>query len=218
MSKTTAPLFGFDATGQIGKSIVFGKWRGVGYARRYTVPANPQTTGQNLTRDIFRMLNQFWKLAPSGLVATWSAYAQGRSFVNRNAYIGKNIELLRNDTPLTSMVTMLGSPGAKGGLPPAAVVATGGSGDIDIAVTLPEVPTGWTLTASQGIAFIDQAPNVDWTGAITFAEDTGSPEDLTIPGLTASELYVVLVWLKWTKPDGTFAYSVSLSDTATPTA
>ena len=33
MAKTTAPLFGFGATGSLAKSIVFASWRGVGYAR-----------------------------------------------------------------------------------------------------------------------------------------------------------------------------------------
>lgn len=218
MAKVTAPLFGFVASGSVGNSLTFAKWRGVKYAKRFTVPANPRTTGQVLTRDIFTMLNQFWKLAPSGLYAPWTAYSKGRSFVNRNAFQGKNIALLRNDTPLTSMLTMLLSPGSGGGPAPSDVVATAGSTQISLAITLPEVPTGWTLTSSQAVAFIDQAPSADFLSEISYNEETSTPQTNVITGLTAGEDYIVGAWLKWEKPDGAVAYSVSLNDTAQPTA
>lgn len=218
MAKTTAPLFGFDGAGQIGKSIVFGKWRGVGYARRYVVPANPRSTAQVLTRDIFAALNEFWKYSPAEMVAVWTAAALGRSFTNRNKFMGDNIKLLRNDIPLTSMATLRASPGAGGGAPIQGITPTPGSEQVSLALVLPSVPTGWTLVGSRGIGFIDQAPDDAWEQAIVFESEDSTPETLVFDSLTASEDYVFSVWLEYTKPDGSSAYSISSNTTATPTA
>lgn len=50
MAKTTAPLFGFGASGQLAEAIVYGHWKGIGYARKYVVPANPNTAAQSTQR------------------------------------------------------------------------------------------------------------------------------------------------------------------------
>lgn len=218
MAKVTAPLFGFEGAGTVGKSITFSKWRGVKYAKRYTVPANPRSTQQTETRDIFGALNQFWKLAPSGMTAAFDAYASGRSFLGRNAFIGNNIGILRNDTPLTSMEGLQASPGAGGGPPPSAIALTPGSTELSVGLTLPEVPTGWTLASSRAIAFIDQAPADAFSQEIFYNDEASTPQTNVLTGLTASETYVVCAFLVWTKPNGATAYSVSLSDTGVPTS
>lgn len=218
MSKVTAPLFGFEGTGSVGKTLTYSKWRGVKYVKRYTKPGNPNTTQQQETRNIFSMLSSMWKLLPSGVVAPWTAYATGRSAVNRNFWTGKNMTLLRNTVPLTSMETLLASPGAGGGAPASAIVLTPGDGQISVGLTLPEVPTGWTLAGSRAMAFIDQAPSAPFSQAIAYNEETDTPQTNVLTGLTNDELYVACAFIVWTKPDGSSAYSVSLADTATPTA
>jgi len=50
MAKTQAPLFGFGASGQLGEAIVFSRWKGIDLARKYVVPANPQSTLQTTQR------------------------------------------------------------------------------------------------------------------------------------------------------------------------
>jgi hypothetical protein len=50
MAKTTAPLFGFGASGQLGNALVYAKWKGIDIARRYVVPANPNTAAQSTQR------------------------------------------------------------------------------------------------------------------------------------------------------------------------
>lgn len=216
MAKTTAPLFGFAAEGSVGESITFSQWRGVKYAKRYTKPSNPNTMGQQLTRGIFATLNQFWKMAPAGMVDAWTAFARGRSFVNRNAFIGQNTRLLRQDPPATSMVDFIASPGVGGAAPATSILLDGVNGGIDVDVGLPGLPTGWTLAAASAIAFIDQAPDEPFTSQVHYVRDTASPESISITGLTNGSEYVVCVWLEFTKPDGSTAYSISLADTATP--
>src|SRR5215467_10281648 len=51
MARTTSPLLSLGASGSIGKSIVFGTWKGLSYARQYVVPQNPKTTAQTATRN-----------------------------------------------------------------------------------------------------------------------------------------------------------------------
>jgi hypothetical protein len=50
MAKTKAPLFGLGASGQLGKAIVFGSWKGIGTAREYVKPSNPDTVPQQTQR------------------------------------------------------------------------------------------------------------------------------------------------------------------------
>jgi len=50
MVKPKAPFFGFGASGQIGKALVFGTWKGLDVAREYVIPANPNTAAQSTQR------------------------------------------------------------------------------------------------------------------------------------------------------------------------
>lgn len=216
MAKVTAPLFGFGARGQVGQAVTFSKWRGVPYAKQYVVPSNPRSTKQVEVRDIFSMLNGFWKIAPAILTDTWETYAIGRKFVGRNAFQGQNVKLLNDFPALVTMATLKASPGARGGTAPSAVVPTPGDTTIDLALTLPEVPTGWTLTGSRGIAFIDQAPSEAFLGPIHSVSDDVTPESLAFTGLTNGETYILSAWLEWLKPDGSTAYSVSVNTMSIP--
>lgn len=217
MAKTTAPLFGFGAAGSVGESITFSKWRGVSYAKRYTKPSNPNTLGQQQTRKIFSGLNDFWKLAPAALVTAWTDFAKGRSFVNRNAFIGQNIKTLRSEPPATSMVDFIASPGSGGAAPASDIDLVPGDAQITIAITLPQLPTGWSIARTHAIAFLDQSPDDPFNTQIHYVADAVTPESIDITGLTNDEPYVVSVWVEYVKPDGKPAYSVSLTDLATPT-
>jgi len=77
MAKTTAPLLSFGASGQIAQTQVYSKWKGRAYVRRYTVPANPNTTEQQLTRSVFSFLQSVYKFATPDFTAAWEAYANG---------------------------------------------------------------------------------------------------------------------------------------------
>ena len=216
MAKVTGPLLSLGAGGSIAKTQVYSKWRGVPYVRQHVIPANPDTTDQQLTRNIFSTMNVMWKISPAGVQAPWLLYATGQPFVGRNAWLAKNVKQLYNKAaPLASMATMIGSPGAKGGTPPDAIaVSSPGAGQIDVDLTDGVAPTGWTLTAHQCFVFIDQAPDDLFASIVTFAEDTGPPPSvISLAGL-ATGTYVICAWNKWLKADGiSVAYSASLNDT-----
>jgi len=210
MAKTTAPLLSFGASGQVGKSIVASKWKGRPYMRRHVIPANPQSTGQTSTRDMFNFLNQVMKRGPAIFLAPWTLFATGQVFTPRNAFMGQNIKAMRNagSTPDTDLDNMILSPGAKGGIMPASAIATPGDDTITIAVTAPTVtPDDWTITAAQGCVIRDQDPTTGLLYDVTALEDTSSTYELAFTALASAQTYQWAAWLKWLKPDGSVAYS-----------
>lgn len=209
MAKITGPLLSLGASGTIAKTITYSKWRGVDYVRQRVVPENPNTAAQALTRNAFSWLVEAWKLAPTLLVTPWDTHALGRAFTGRNAFIGQNVAVLR---PETDLLLLIGSPGARGGLPPNTFTAADGTGKITCTFDPPAVPTGWTLDAAQAACFPDGSPQAALSGVWIAAEETSTPwTTVDLPG-TAADTYQCVGWLEWTKPDGRVAYSVSLGD------
>lgn len=214
MAKVNAPLLSFGASGQIGKAIVYGTWRGISYARQRVIPANPRTTAQSETRGVFRTMSELWTLAPLEWKEVWNAFAAGRPFTGRNRFMGDNVRALRDEPDLEGFIF---SPGARGGLPPEEITATGGAESVTVALSIPTAPPGWVLLRSVAIALLDQEPSTTYEGPVGSATATEDPDELTITGLDTAGTYNVGAWLVWEKPNGDLGYSVALSDTATVT-
>lgn len=217
MSKTTAPLLSFGASGQVAKTVVYSKWRGINYARRHVVPANPRTVAQVRNRDIFATLREAWKLSPTQLRAPWAAYSTGRKFTEMNAFLGENRLAIGADTDWQALI---GSPGARGGLPADDFSGTGGSsaGEIDVTFVAPQVPTGWTLDGYVAVGIQDQDPSDRFDQAWKFVEITAPTLTGTITGLPAGESCVIAGWPTFTRPDGLTAFGPSLNAVVTATA
>ena len=215
MAKVTAPLLSFGASGTIAKVQTYASWRGVPYARKHVIPANPKSTAQTLTRDIFANLNTRWKQGGPLMRAPWDRFAVGQKFVGRNSYMGKNLALTRGEADLD---LYLGSPGAKGGLPATSMVLTTvASLGLEAVIVAPTPPTGWTLTSAIITAMVDQTPEATVADIIQEVEDVSAPFSCDLTGLTATT-YQVQGWLKWAKPDSSVAYGASISDTILVTA
>lgn len=214
MARVTAPLLSFGGTGQIGKSMVFGTWKGVPYARRYVIPANPRTIAQQRNRNIFATLREMWKLAPDTLRAPWNSFVEGRPLTGVNKFIGENRLAVGAETDFDQF---LGSPGAKGGLPAASVgAATGtGAGEVDVTFGVPDVPTGWTLVGYRAAGFQDQDPSARFDQSFAVGSVAAPTATITLTGLPAGQLCVIAGWTEWTKPDGVTAFGPSLGATAT---
>lgn len=217
MPKTTAPLLSFGAAGQIGQSMVFSKWKGISYVRRYVIPANPKTVKQQANRGVFSMLNAAYLYAPAAIKQAFDAYAIGKPLTGRNKFFQDNQKLLGGDPKPPGLDGLVMSPGNGGGLPATNLVAVGGALQITASVDLPAVPDGWTLASAIAAAVKQQTPADEFSGKWFVVVVNAGFDEIVIPGLDAATEYVVGYFLKWMKPDGTFAYSVSLSDTATTT-
>lgn len=213
MAKVNGPILSIGASGSFGKTMVFGNWRGVPYARRHVVPANPQSTGQTLTRNAFAFLSNVWKVAGALWQAPWQQFAKGQPLTGRNAYIGQNTRVLR---PMSDLTDLIISPGANGGIPPTAMTSTGGSGDIVFSLTNPTPPTGWTLSGANVLAIKQQDPQ-SGTDYNTYEHGLTTPfTGGTITAMPAGT-YVTGAVLEWTKPDLSIAYSRSIQSTGTVT-
>jgi hypothetical protein len=219
MAKTTAPLLSFGASGQVAKSQVYAKWKGRPYVRRHVIPANPQSTAQTYTRDMFNWLSQVWKLMPGNTAAAWTLFASGQVLTNRNAFVGKNVQAMRNKggVPDTDLANFIFQPGAKGGISAAGATFTGAAGQITIAVTQPtSVPTGWTISQAIGAVIPQQAPTSGTLYQMVEGTDVSPPYSIVITGLAAGN-YQCAAFLEWIKPDASVAYSASITGTATVT-
>lgn len=214
MPKVTAPLLSFGASGQIGNAQVYSSWKGIPYARRYVVPANPRTVKQVSNRDVWRMLNAAFLYAPAAIKQAFDAYAVGKPLTGRNKFFQDNMRLLGIDPKPADIEGLIMSPGNGGGLPATGLVAVGGANSITVTVALPDVPTGWTLTAGIAAAVEMQSPTDDFSGKWYVVTETVDPSEVEITGLEAATEYAVGHFLQWTKPDGSTAYSVSLSGSA----
>jgi hypothetical protein len=64
-----------DASGSLGKSIVFAKWKGRNYVRQLVTPSNPRTVPQRGRRAIIKFLAQAWKALTSAMQASYLTLA-----------------------------------------------------------------------------------------------------------------------------------------------
>jgi hypothetical protein len=187
MAKLTAPLLSFEGSGQIARTQVYSSWKGIPYARRYTIPANPRSSDQTLTRTAFSWLNFAWRTAPGDFVAPWEAAVVGRPLIARNLWIKQNLPLLRTASDLTGMVF---SPGAKGGIT-STITITPGAAQLTFAGSDPSpLPAGWTVVKLVGAAIKQQDPQADTDYEVFTATDLTSPFSAVMSGLEAATPYV----------------------------
>ncbi len=215
MAIPTGPLLSFGASGSIAKTVVFSKWKGRPYVRRHVIPANPKTAAQDLTRNAFTFSSNMWKASPTLLRAPFERFATGQVLTGRNAFIGKNTQILR---PEVDVLLWVGSPGAKGGLAFNSVGLTPTSQGFDVTNTVPATPTGWSFQAGVAAALESQDPQSGTDYLISAAEDLVEGDPVQLTGLLALTEYTVAAWIRWVKPDGSIAYGAAINATDTTLA
>lgn len=212
MAKVTAPLLSMGAAGQIGKTQVYASWRGVPYARRYVVPANPKTTDQTYTRSIFLWLNEAWKVLAADVQAVWTAAAKGQPMTDRNLWQQNNLPELRNspNAPETDLALMTISPGVNAGLAAAGVVPSDAGGHhFTMTLTAPNLPAGWTITKTHAICWQKQDASADKLYQSYYAVDATNAHAPSI-ATGAAATYDGFAYFEYTKPDGSIAFSPSI--------
>lgn len=213
MAKTTAPLLSFGASGAIAKTQVYSSWKGIPYARRYVVPANPNSLAQQDTRSIFKWLSQVYRYMPAAAVAAWQLAANSRQMTDRNLFVKNNLTNLRAGVDLSTFVF---APSANGGLPAAAIALTPGVGQITVALTAPSLPSGWTITEAIAVAVRSQDPHSGVLYTMFSGVDATSPYSIVLTGLGAHS-YEVGGFFEYADDAGNPAYGVSISNSATST-
>ena len=215
MAKLTGPLLSFGSRGQIGKTLVTSKWRGVPYARQYVTPANPRTTAQQENRTRFAFLREAWKLAPADVRLPWDTFALGRPFLGLNKFVGENNRLLVGQSDLSTMIM---SPGARGGLPPVSFAAVAGAATGSISATIvppAQLPDQWTITQWVAVAIPEQDPVGIFEGPFVAGAQALAATPVVLTGLGAGTVCRVFGFIEYENQQGLKAFSVSLSAPAT---
>lgn len=122
------PLFSLDASGAIGKALVYTKWKGRNVVREYVTPANPNSILQRGRRTMMTILNAVWATMDTTDRDSWTARAAAGNYSTFNAFTSFNLLDQSDNIPPTKN---------EGDTPttPTAVVdtlsGTGGSNRID---------------------------------------------------------------------------------------
>lgn len=167
MPKTTGPLFSLSSRGSLAKTLVYSTWRGVNYARQHVIPANPRTSPQVATRNVFSWLSEFWRWMPAEFHSAWTLAAKGRPLTDRNLLVRDNMHTLRDGSDISLLV---GSPGT-GNAPAILLDAVGGTvGAITFIVDTLSVPPGWDYVAMHTLCLKDQDPHDPFEQPVVFSE------------------------------------------------
>lgn len=211
MAKVTAPLLSFGAHGQVAKTLVSAKWKGVPYMRQYVIPSNPNSVDQQKTRSAFSYINGVYKFASSYLTAPWEAFVKGKALIARNAIIKTNLPLIRTAADNSAFEI---SPGANGGIAPDSIAAAdAGSQVATVTLGVPDVPAGWTITDSVAVLLPKDAV-ADITDYTTYADHSGDATGVVSVTAVAGD-FVASGYFEMTKSDGAIAYGASKTTTVT---
>lgn len=211
MAKVTAPLLSFGARGQVAKTLVSGKWKGVPYMRQYVIPSNPNSTAQQQTRTAFSYINGVYKFGSTYLTAPWIAFVKGKPLIPRNAMLSTNIPLLRLAADNSAFEI---SPGANGGIAPDSIATADAGGQVaTVTLGVPDVPADWTITDSVAVLLPKDAVSAitDYT---TYADHSADASGVVSVTAVAGD-FVASGYFVMTKPDGTTAYGASKTTTVT---
>lgn len=98
MAKVTGPLLSLDAAGQVAKTLVFSRWKGVNYVRQRVIPTYSNTAKQADIRELITEASQAWQAETSPIdsayKAAYAVSAEGQALSGFNLFIrdcvGKN--------------------------------------------------------------------------------------------------------------------------------
>ena len=121
MAKVKGPLFSLSASGQIAKTLVYGDWKGIDIVRKYVIPANPNTAGQQTQRGYFANAVEDWHTDGFTAidVAAWNLYALALKVAQSGFNVLVKLKILcavaaETWVPLVDcLVTAIGAAGAQ---------------------------------------------------------------------------------------------------------
>lgn len=97
MARTSGPLFSLDASGSVGKTIVYSKWRGRNYVRQHVIPTNPRSGLQVGIRAVFAYMAVHWAALSDAIKADWVAEGVRDNITGLDAMIRYNVGLARRN-------------------------------------------------------------------------------------------------------------------------
>jgi len=181
MAKVAGPLFSMDASGSIGKAIVFSKWKGRPYVRQLVTPKNPKSGSQVGVRSMFKFLAQEWDGQTAPDKATWEDRADQTTISPFNAFMAFNQRRWRDFNTPSSADPPLGT-----GTPPTGPtgVATPDGRAMIVVLTDGVTPPDWgyaifrSLTGVFTLAWSNCIAVVEWDvgGTTTYVDSPLEPD------------------------------------------
>lgn len=105
MAKVVSPLLSFSASGSVGDSITYSKWKGVNVVKKYFIPSNPQTVTQVNVRTAMALSVAKWGELPQAQKDAYDAGASGTNQSGFNLAVQRMMDAYV--TQLTTAVTPL---------------------------------------------------------------------------------------------------------------
>jgi hypothetical protein len=186
MAKVTLPLLGVEASGTIGDSVVFGRYKGINYARQHTVPANPRTAAQVAQRNFFKIFASLWRKLPGAAANAWDDAAKGTVLSGFNLFTRRNSVSLKGDSNLADLEI---TPGSADALRVTSINASYASGQVTVNATTEAPGGGRTIAAVHFVLLRDQAPTGQYAYEVQYASDTSSPYSATFTPASGNGLY-----------------------------
>jgi hypothetical protein len=215
MALVSGPLLSMRASGQIGKSVVFSKWKGRQTARAYVIPSNPQSAAQTEVRTTFQWVHDLYKSLGADAQAAWILKAAQMQITAMNAFTGVNVPLCRASTDAHEVQFICE---VNGGPTAAAPALTPGSGTISATLTAPTLPTGWTIDKAIFLCLKSVDPHGEMEAMpIVSITDASSPYSASFTGLAHTQLYVVGGAFQYARSATVKSFGVSQNTTATTT-
>ena len=116
MAKVTGPLFSLSASGQIAKTLVFMKWKGIDDVRKYVIPANPNTAAQQAQRGHITSALSMWHVTDwiAADLTAWNLYATtlGKVMSGFNAFVKLFVDAKVAGATLAEMYNFAATPAA----------------------------------------------------------------------------------------------------------
>lgn len=102
MAKISGPFLSISASGQIGKTLVATKWKGIKVQRQFVIPSNPRTPAQTAQRDRVSVITNAWRqfITPANVREAWNLMAsiQSRPQSGFNWFTSNAVKNIKTDT------------------------------------------------------------------------------------------------------------------------
>ena len=179
MPRVSGPLFSLDASGALDDTIVYSKWKGRPYVRKWASPSNPKSPGQLGIRAMFRALSKAWDALTAPEQASYEELAESLNVSPFNVFMKFNMELWREYNAPSKDIARAQ---AHTGTTVATLVTTGGIHNVAISGTLTTATNQWLLAILRSSAEIT-VPS--WDKVVEIVEISGTAFNLVDSPLVA---------------------------------
>lgn len=205
MALVNGPLFSLEASGQLGKALVYTTWKGRALVRAYAVPTNPNSIAQRARRTWVALLNTIWQGMDDTDKGSWADLAAAGNYSTFNGFTSFNLDAQTADAGPTK--NRGDSPSSPGFVDDGTTV-TGGENKITI---------DWAIDATNADAYVvfslaegTSAPGATELAAVAYVPANNLAGTLEIKNLPAGTYSIS--WFAVTN-DGTKS-TVLASDTS----